>query len=80
VSLGGCFGGVAPVRRREDAERDRNSGVKVQIDDFSGQEIVFSNAFRGFERKTRRGLLLLWGVKEGELKRACETLLVLVFQ
>jgi hypothetical protein len=61
VSLGGCFGGVAPVRRREDAERDRNSGVKVQVDDFSMQEADFSNAFRRAERKTRRGLLLLWG-------------------
>jgi len=37
----GFFGGVrdvAPVRRREDAEWDRDLGVKVQIDDLSGRE------------------------------------------
>jgi hypothetical protein len=28
-----CFDGVAPVRRREDAERNWNSGVKVQVAD-----------------------------------------------
>jgi len=61
VSFGGSLGGVAPVRRREETERDRNSSVKVQIDDFSVREAFFSNAFRGIERKTRRGLLLLWG-------------------
>lgn len=33
------FGSVAPVRRREDTERDRDSGVKVQIDESEG---VFS--------------------------------------
>lgn len=33
------FSSVAPVRRREDTERDRNSGVKVQIDESEG---VFS--------------------------------------
>jgi hypothetical protein len=66
VSLGcGCCFGVAPVRRREEAEGDRDSGVKVQIDDLSVRENLFSNAFRRNERKTRRGLLLLW-VKEGE--------------
>ena len=31
-SLNRLVGNVAPVRRREDAERDRNFGVKVQID------------------------------------------------
>ena len=33
------FSSVAPVRRREDTERDRDSGVKVQIDESVG---VFS--------------------------------------
>ena len=33
------FSSVAPVRRREDTERDRDSGVKVQIDESEG---VFS--------------------------------------
>ena len=33
------FSSVAPVRRREDTERDRDSGVKVQIDESGG---VFS--------------------------------------
>jgi hypothetical protein len=58
-----CFNGVAPVRRREDAEGNRDSGVKVQVDDLSGREL-FSNAFRLAERKTRRDLLLLG--EEGE--------------
>lgn len=30
------FSSVAPVRRREDTERDRDSGVKVQIDESRG--------------------------------------------
>lgn len=30
--LSSLFGSVAPVRRREDTEGDRDSGVKVQID------------------------------------------------
>jgi len=63
VSLSGRLLLVAPVRRWENAEGDRYSGVKVQIDDLSRREL-FSNAFRRAERKTRRGLLLL--VKEGE--------------
>jgi hypothetical protein len=58
MGLSSCFNGVAPVRRREDAEGDRDSGVKVQVDDLSGRE-HFSNAFRLAERKTRRDLLLL---------------------
>jgi hypothetical protein len=57
VSSGG-FDGVVPVRRREDAEGDRDSGVKVQIECLSERE-HFSNAFRRAERKTRRDLLLL---------------------
>lgn len=60
--------GVAPVRRREDAEGDRDAGVKVQVDDLEVREILFSNAFRRDERKTRRGLLLL-----GEKKREEES-------
>jgi len=57
--LGGLFNGVVPVRRREDAEGDRDAGVKVQVDDLQVLENDFSNAFRLTERKTRRGLLLL---------------------
>lgn len=54
--------GVAPVGRRKKAEGDRDSGVKVQVDRFLPvREILFSNAFRRAERKTRRGLLLLCG-------------------
>jgi hypothetical protein len=60
VGFGGCFNGVAPVRRREDAEGDRDSGFKVQVDYLSVREL-FSNAFRRAERKTRRDLLLLLG-------------------
>jgi len=58
VGLRGGLLLVAPVRRWENAEGDRDAGVKIQIDDLSGQEL-FSNAFRRAERKTRRGLLLL---------------------
>jgi hypothetical protein len=68
VSLGGGLDGPAPVGRREEAEGDRNAGVKVQIDDLSGREL-FSNAFRRAERKTRRGLLLLWEKEEERRKR-----------
>jgi len=69
MGLSSCFNGVAPVRRREDAKRDRDSGVKVQVDDLSRRE-HFSNAFRHAERKTRRDLLLLG--EEGKGKRACK--------
>jgi len=71
VSLGDCLG-VVPVRRREDADWNRYSGVKVQVDECSVREL-FSNAFRRAERKTRRGLLLL--VKEGEGRERGTTLL-----
>lgn len=37
VSLGSCYFFVAPVRRREDAEGDRDACVKVQVDDLSGE-------------------------------------------
>jgi hypothetical protein len=57
AGFGGSFDVVA-VRRREDADGNRNSGVKVQVDDSSRREL-FSNAFRVSERKTRRDLLLL---------------------
>ena len=60
VSLGGCCFGVAPVRRRKDAERNRYAGVKVQIDGLSGQRTLLECLSR-IERKTRRGLLLLLG-------------------
>lgn len=42
---------------------------KSRLTTFQVRENVFSNAFRVVERKTRRGLLLLFGGKEGE-KRA----------
>lgn len=66
MSLLSGLNGVAPVRRREDAEGDRDAGVKVQVDDLEVREILFSNAFRRDERKTRRGLLLLGGKKRRE--------------
>jgi len=37
MGLSSCFNGVAPVRRREDAEGNRDSGVKVQVDDLSSE-------------------------------------------
>lgn len=46
------------IRRGKDAERNRNTSVKVQIEKLSRRDL-FSNAFRRAERKTRRGLLLL---------------------
>lgn len=56
VSLGGCLGIVAPVRRWEDAEGDRDAGVKVQVDDLSGREL-FSNAFRRARKEDKKGTL-----------------------
>jgi hypothetical protein len=38
MGLCGAATGVAPVRRRENAEGNRYSGVKVQVDDSSGRE------------------------------------------
>lgn len=40
VSLGSCYFFVAPVRRREDAEGDRNACVKVQIDDVTARSLL----------------------------------------
>jgi len=70
VSLGGCsFGsGVASIRRREDAEGDRYSCVKVQVDDVSMRE-HFSNTFQRAERISQEGSLLLDLKKEEERKR-----------
>lgn len=36
LDAGFLFSSVAPVRRREDTKRDRDSGVKVQIDGGGG--------------------------------------------
>lgn len=55
--------GVVLVRRREDAKGDGNAGVKVQIDDLEVQRTLLE-CLSGDERKTRRGLLLLWGKEE----------------
>jgi hypothetical protein len=72
VGLSGGLDCVAPIRRREDAEGNRDSGVKVQVDDLSGRE-HFSNAFRLAERKTRRDLLLLDEVKRGKGRERINT-------
>lgn len=72
MGLSGFFYFVAPIRRREDAEGNRDSGVKVQVDDLSGRE-RFSNAFRLTERKTRRDLLLLSEVKRGKGRERINT-------
>ena len=52
-SLGGS---VVPVRRREEAKGDRNSGVKVQIDWSEGvpSRMPFEPLKQQFERKTRK--------------------------
>ncbi|KAB8296403.1 hypothetical protein EYC80_009147 [Monilinia laxa] len=49
---------VASIRRREDAEGDRYSCVKVQVDDLSMRE-HFSNTFQRTERISQEGSLLL---------------------
>lgn len=61
--------GVVLVGRREDAKRDGNSGVKVQIDDLDVQRTLLE-CLSEIERKTRRGLLLLWGEEERGGKKA----------
>jgi hypothetical protein len=59
--LGGAAGIGFPVSGREDAEGNRDAGLKVQIDDLSGrEEAVFSQPSVSDERKTRRSLLLLY--------------------
>lgn len=64
------FSSVAPVRRREDTERDRNSGVKVQIDESEG---VFSRMpsepLKVTNRKEDKKRLLLQGRGERERER-----------
>lgn len=57
-NLGSCFfssSSVVPVRRRKDAERDRDSGVKVQIDGEGGawSRMPFEPLRERIERKTR---------------------------
>lgn len=76
MGLGGCCYVVAPVRRWEDAEGDRDSGVKVQVDDLSGREL-FSNAFRRARKEDKKGTLAS-GERRG--KRARGTLLDSVFR
>lgn len=55
--LGSCFfsSGVVPVRRRKDAERNRDSGVKVQIAGEGGawSRMPFEPLRERIERKTR---------------------------
>lgn len=55
--LGCCFfsSSVVPVRRRKDAERDRDSGVKVQIDGEgeAWSRMPFEPLRERIERKTR---------------------------
>lgn len=61
MSLGGLNvldSDVASIRRREDAEGDRYSCVKVQVDDLSMRE-HFSNTFQRAERISQEGSLLL---------------------
>lgn len=58
-SLG--LGLLVPISRWEDAERDGDAGLKVQIDDFCRRERTFSyNLPTRIERKTRRILWLLF--------------------
>lgn len=68
---GGCSYFVVPVRRGEDAKGDRDAGVKVQVDDLSGENSS-RMPFDVRERKTRRGLLLLG--KEGRRERVGRSL------
>jgi hypothetical protein len=69
VSLGSCrfYSDVASIRRREDAEGDRYSCVKVQVDDLSMRE-HFSNTFQRAERISQEGSLLL-GLKKEEVRK-----------
>lgn len=72
------FSGVVPVRRREKADGNRYSGVKVQVDDFKRREL-FSNAFRS-RKEDKKGSLASGGKKGG--RKRPKTLLssVLFFQ
>jgi len=62
VGFGGGFGFyVAPVRRRENAKGDRNTSVKVQIDDVSVRETFFSKTFQTGRKEDKKGSLASLG-------------------
>lgn len=49
--------GVAPVRRREDAEGDRDSGVKVQIDELIVQRVSLLECLSTCRKEDKKGSL-----------------------
>jgi hypothetical protein len=73
LSLEVCrFGGdfcVAPVRRREDAEGNRNSGVKVQIDDLSVQRTLLECLSKD-RKEDKKGSLASLGERRKGGKKA----------
>jgi hypothetical protein len=66
VRLGGGFGFRLLVGRREDAERDGDSGFKIQVDDFPERESPLLLNLPKLERKIRRFLWLLSRKKSAE--------------
>jgi hypothetical protein len=67
--LGGLFNGVVPVRRREDAEGDRDAGVKVQVDDLEVLREQLLECLSTDRKEDKKGSLASW-VKEGEEESA----------
>lgn len=61
----GAFAGAAPVRRREEADGDRDSSVEVQIDFCSVQENSSRMPF-DVPKGRQEGVSCFFGVKEGE--------------
>jgi hypothetical protein len=67
--LGGFLNGVAPVRRREDAEGDRDAGVKVQVDGLLCARERLLECLSTKRKEHKKGSLASW-VKEGEEESA----------
>lgn len=60
VSLDGGLGGVVPVRRGEDAERNRNSGVKVQIAGLVSARVLLLECLSADRKEDKKGSLASW--------------------
>ena len=64
MSRGGCLCGVAPVRRREKANRNRDAGVKVQIDGLLGARERLLECLSSSRKEDKKGSLASFGEKK----------------
>lgn len=70
LSLDLGLGCVAPVRRREDAEGNRDAGVKIQDADLRVREPLLEPFELGAERSREMSLLLAWRGLFSEMRLA----------